>query len=141
MAAMRTVEVEAGPAIGAARPDAGERPGALEVLGDARRVAADAVDVRRGQLDQALEERPLGEVVRAHPGRLEQLVGLEEVAPLVRGEAAASTARRRASAGAAGRPSPDRPAPTSTTRRRARAITSARSSGRRPPNPVSSSCQ
>ena len=35
------------------------------------------------ELDQALEERPLAEIVRAHPGRLEQLVGLEEVTAVV----------------------------------------------------------
>ena len=58
----------------------------VEVLGDAAGVVADGVDVRRRDLDQALVERTLGEVVGAHPGGLERLVGGEEVAPRVGGE-------------------------------------------------------
>ena len=62
------------------RPTPGAR-GRREVLGHPQRVAADGVDVRRGELDQALVEVALGRVGGAHPGRLQQLVGLEEVAP------------------------------------------------------------
>ena len=58
----------------------------VEVPGDPQRVAADAVDEGGRELDQALVEGALGGIVGAHPGRLEELVGLEEVAPLVRGE-------------------------------------------------------
>ena len=50
------------------------------------RVVADGVDVRGRDLDQALVERTLREVVGAHPGGLERLVGGEEVAPVVGGE-------------------------------------------------------
>ena len=39
-----------------------QRPGAVQVPDDPGRVAADVVDVRGGDLDQALEEGPLGEV-------------------------------------------------------------------------------
>ena len=61
------------------------------------------------ELDQALVQRALGEIVGAHPGRLEQLVRLEEVAPLVgRGRLVEGAAARRAP-GAAGTPSPGRP--------------------------------
>ena len=45
-----------------------------------RGIAADPVDVGGGELDQALEEGALGRIVGAHPGRLQELVGLEEVA-------------------------------------------------------------
>ena len=44
---------------------------------------------RRRELDQALQQLALGEIVRAHPRRLEQLMGEEPVAAVVRGEAAA----------------------------------------------------
>ena len=44
------------------------------------------MDVGGGELDQALEERALGRVVGAHPGRLEILVRLEEVAAVVGGQ-------------------------------------------------------
>ena len=70
----------AGPSVAASTK---QRPGALEVAGDPGRVAADVVDVGGRDLDQALEEGTLGAVVGAHPGRLEVLVRLEEVAPLV----------------------------------------------------------
>ena len=55
-------------------------PRAGQVLDDARRIATDVVDVRRRDLDQPLEERPLGGIVGAHPGGLEELMGVEEVA-------------------------------------------------------------
>ena len=42
-------------------------------------VATGVVDERRGELDDPLEQLPLREVPRAHPRRLEQLVGEEEV--------------------------------------------------------------
>ena len=76
-------EVDAGPARLGDRSLDQPGPGAGQVLDDARRVATDVVDVCRGELDEALEERPLAGIVGAHPGRLEQLVGLEEVAPVV----------------------------------------------------------
>ena len=41
------------------------------------------MDVAGRELDQALVERSLGQVGRAHPGWLQQLVSFEEVAPLV----------------------------------------------------------
>ena len=62
-------------------------PGALEVSGDADGIAPYGMDVAGGQLDQALVQRPFGEVGGAHPGRLEEFVRFEEVAPLVRRKA------------------------------------------------------
>jgi len=47
------------------------------------RIAADGMHVAGRQLDQALVQRSLGQVRGAHPGRLEELVRLEEVAALV----------------------------------------------------------
>jgi hypothetical protein len=41
------------------------------------------VDVGRGQLDEALDQRAFGGVVAAHPGRLHQLVRLEVVAAVI----------------------------------------------------------
>ena len=60
---------------------------ARQVLDDAGRVAAHGVHIGGRDLDQALVQGTLGEVRRAHPGGLERLVGGEEVAPGVRGEA------------------------------------------------------
>ena len=74
-----------------------------------RRVAADAVDERRRELDQALVEGALGEIVGAHPGRLEQLVRLEEVAPLVGVERRVEGPSPLRPAGAAGTPWRGRP--------------------------------
>ena len=109
---------------------------ALEVAGDPRRVAADVVDVRGGDLDQALEERPLGGIV-ACPSR---------PARAPRAPRRSRRARRRPARppapppaprpGAAGTPWPVRPRPTTTD-----ALGHASSaSGRRPENPVSSPC-
>ena len=103
MSASRRRDVEPATPVAAVgrRPRAQAVAGAFEVLGDAGRVAADGVDVGRGQLDQALEQRALGRVGGAHPGRLEQLVGLEEVAALRSLEAGAIGGRR--SVGGSGR--------------------------------------
>ena len=54
--------------------------GALEVPCHPTGIAAHPVDVGGGQLDEALDEVAFGRIVGAHPGRLHQLVRLEEVA-------------------------------------------------------------
>ena len=97
----------------------------------------------------------LGGIGGAHPGRLEQLVGLEEVAPLVGRErlveGVAAVGLRRA----AGTPSPGRPGGRSVGTRRAvggrrrrpdsdadvrPGSSRSSASARRPANPSSSSC-
>src|SRR5207253_1598220 len=56
---------------------------AAKILGDSQRVATGRVDERGAELDQALEEVALAWIVGAHPGRLEDLVGIEEVTAVV----------------------------------------------------------
>ena len=113
-----------------------QRPGTLEVAGDAGRVAADIVDVGGRDLDQALEEGALGAVVGAHPGRFEVLVGLEEVTPLVGGQPAG---QRRGAVCHRQRAVRLRPPVTPDDDRALGHASSA--SGRRPENPVSRECQ
>ncbi len=113
-----------------------QRPGALEVAGDPGRVAADIVDVGGRDLDQALEEGTLGAVVGAHPGRLEVLVRLEEVASLVGGQPAG---QRRGPVRIRQRAVCLRPPVTSDDDGALGHASSA--SGRRPANPVSRPCQ
>ena len=76
-------------------------PGAGEVLLDARRIAANGVDERGRELDQAGVQGPLAGVPAAHPGGLQELVGEEEVAASVgvEGLAPARPAARRSGSG------------------------------------------
>ena len=102
------------------------------------RVAAHAVDERRRELDQALVELPLAEVGRAHPGRLEELVGEEEVAAVVGRQARRIRRARGPPPASAGRPSPARPAGSSSVRAGGRAVghQSSSISGSPPAEPV-----
>jgi hypothetical protein len=71
-------------------------PRPAQVLGHAEWIATDGVNIRRRELDQALVVVALDGIGRAHPGRLEELVRLEEVAPPVGGETGSECLEARA---------------------------------------------
>src|SRR5215208_1949894 len=111
-----------------------------EVLHDPERIAADGMDVRGRELDQALVEVALARVGRAHPGRLEVLVSLEEPAGLVRRD---SGPERRRTVGLRQRPVGLPPTALENGGRQLRRAHrySSSTNGRRLPKPVDSSCQ
>ena len=138
MAAMSAVEVDSRDVdrrTGGARL-VEQRPSAGQVADDPRRIASDVVDVGRRDLDQALEQRPLGEVRRSHPGRLQQLVCLEEIAPPIGRQ---SGLHRRDPLGR--RQWPVRLGPPVASDHDGAVGHTSSASGRRPANPASWPCQ